>query len=148
MFKQLLCIHSQRFQLLRQHYVARAEVSCTERRPFEKTRSRHSFLQEGSLQVRLSSGMLEQKIHKIGMVFLQRYSQFSPDFIRLGQRSQIKKYKLPTDPNWIFEICYVPHLLPALICVFPALIALTANRHRCISHWCQKHSYCCAEVVY
>lgn len=81
---------------------------------------------------------LEQEIHsKTGVVFLKRYSQFSWDFIWSGHGSQIKKYKLPTDPSWIFEIRHIPHLLPVLICLFPALIALTADRHRCISCWCQ-----------
>lgn len=139
MFKQLLCIRSQGFQLFRQNYVAKAEISCTERRILEESRSSCSFLQESSLQVRLSSGTLEQEIHsKTGVVFLKRYSQFSWDFIWSGHGSQIKKYKLPADPSWIFEIRHVPHLLPVLICLFPALIALTADRHRCISCWCQK----------
>jgi len=39
-------------------------------------------LQESSLQVSLSSGMLEEEIHnKTGIVYVQRYSQFSSDFI-------------------------------------------------------------------
>lgn len=65
---------------MRQNYLARAEISRMERRMFGD--SRGSFLQESSLQVSLSSGTLKQEINKTtGMVFLQRYSQFSSDFI-------------------------------------------------------------------
>lgn len=70
-FKQLLWIHSQSFQLLRQNYAAKIEMSCTGR-ILGDPGAVAVFLQESSLQVRLSSGFLDQETYnKTGMVFLQ-----------------------------------------------------------------------------